>query len=194
MEEFVIFSICVHGKRADVQAKKVSLLLAHLRDDSRLYWATPFTLLRWAHGRKKLRQYLESVRLGQYTRLMGIFDRLLYTVLHWDEPEQYMAALEKIPGIGPKTVRFIALHSHPNMRIAALDTHILRYLREQGYDAPKLTPTSPRRYAELEENFLAECDMHGVEPAVFDLAIWNMYSSGKEADGLPQQMDSHSTP
>ena len=56
--------------------------------------------------------------------------------------------------------------------MAALDTHILSWLRERGHDAPKSTPTGAK-YAELEQVFLGYCAAAGRGVAEMDLEIWN---------------------
>ena len=84
--------------------------------------------------------------------------------------------LESIYGIGPKTARFIIMHSRPNQRLATLDTHILRWMRDQGIDAPKATPQSQKIYKKLEDKFLTLCDNCAILPSQLDLKIWKQYS------------------
>jgi thermostable 8-oxoguanine DNA glycosylase len=67
------------------------------------------------------------------------------------------------------------LHSRPDQQIAVLDTHILKWLREQGYNVPKATPPKAR-YTIIEKDFLTECDKAGKTPAELDLEIWKSYS------------------
>lgn len=81
--------------------------------------------------------------------------------------------LEVIKGIGPKTSRGIIMHTRRGARCACLDRHILSFLREQGIDAPKNTPSSLRLYIKLEHAFLEICDKLKKEPAELDLEIWN---------------------
>jgi len=81
--------------------------------------------------------------------------------------------LEKIPGVGPKTARFFIAWTRPNARVAVLDRHVLRWLRENGYpDAPKKTPTG-KQYLELERAFLKEAKKRGKTPRELDLEIWS---------------------
>jgi len=88
------------------------------------------------------------------------------------------AELEQIPGVGPKTARFFVLHSQPNARGAALGTHILKVLKASGIpNVPKSTP-SGKEYDRLERAYLEICNVHNVNPAQFDLAIWRHYSEG----------------
>ena len=85
-----------------------------------------------------------------------------------------MEDLEAIPGIGPKTSRFFLLHTRPNQEIAVLDTWILKYLKNAGYNAPKATP-SGKKYLELEKNFLFEARKNNMKPADFDIYIWRNF-------------------
>jgi thermostable 8-oxoguanine DNA glycosylase len=73
------------------------------------------------------------------------------------------------------------VHSRENARYACLDTHVLKYLRDIGIDAPKSTPTG-KHYTRLETIFLNLADDKQMTPAQFDLWIWNNYSrSGLKA-------------
>lgn len=81
--------------------------------------------------------------------------------------------LERIPGIGPKTSRFFVARTRPGIRVAILDRHVLRWLRELGIEnVPRNTPGSPKVYARLERAFLEEADRRGVTPRELDLKIW----------------------
>ncbi len=82
------------------------------------------------------------------------------------------ADLEQVPGIGPKTSRFFILRQRPDSRYAALDVHVLRWMRDQGYDAPKSTPQG-KAYDRLEQQFLAEADARGLLPGQLDWLIWD---------------------
>ena len=64
------------------------------------------------------------------------------------------------------------------MRFAGLDTHILKFLTAKGFDAPKSTPASKKKYVELEQAFIEIAEKEGKTPATLDLEIWNTYSAG----------------
>jgi len=81
--------------------------------------------------------------------------------------------LEGIHGIGPKTARCFLIHTRANTRHAGLDTHILRFMRDAGLNAPTSTPTG-KKYQYWENKFL-ELVPEGVSVADFDLAVWNLY-------------------
>jgi len=85
--------------------------------------------------------------------------------------------LEAIYGIGPKTARFFILWTRPHARYAALDVHVLRWMRDRGHAAPASTPSSSTIYRQLELAFIAEADRRGLTPRELDLQIWSAGSS-----------------
>lgn len=89
--------------------------------------------------------------------------------------------LEKIPGIGMKSARLFLMATRPNVQLAALDTHIMKFLRDNEYinaDEKLITPTSKRKYKRFESIFLNHVPKP-FSPAEYDLAIWNIYARGK---------------
>lgn len=178
LEEFWLFSMCVAGKKADQTARKVDAFIEETLSVSRQKF--PLDGVNYLLDRDILEDLLQKHRLGQYTRIHGALEDTLdlYDVFDWDPGFLQKATiedLESIHGIGPKTARFFAMHSRPDQRVAALDTHILHFLRDCGHDAPKLTPTG-HRYRELEQIFLEEADRSGMSVADFDLMLWRQYS------------------
>lgn len=83
--------------------------------------------------------------------------------------------LEKIYGIGMKTSRCFIIHSRENAPYAGLDTHMLKYLSSLGYDVPKNTPSNKKLYLTIEKIVLNLAKEKGMNPAEFDLAVWNKY-------------------
>jgi len=163
LEEFLIFCLLVAGKTASIQAKKL---------ESFLSGRSPFNLLRKYRWDGILLERIQNAKLGQYNRLVKAFSQ----IVDLDVFACSVADLEKIPGIGPKTARFYILHSRPNQEVAVLDTHILKWLRDElGLNTPKSTPSS-KKYLELEKEFISYCKKHKRKPADLDLEIWNKYS------------------
>lgn len=161
--EFWMFCLFVRGKNADVQAKKLDEFIRQMH-------GLPHIPEMAGMVEFKLRQ----VRAGQYGTLAPA---LTETLLRLEKDPDYLRRasareLETIYGVGPKTARYFILHTRKNARVAALDTHILRYLGQMGeVKVPKTTPTG-KKYRELETIFLDYADINGVDPAAFDLAIW----------------------
>jgi hypothetical protein len=119
-----------------------------------------------------LRDLMATARIGQYTRLTRCWRESLSLDLRNDPLE----AFEAIHGVGPKTARMFIMHSRPNQRVAALDTHLLKYLEANGHIVPKATPSSIKQYHELENAFLTLADAAGESPADHDLRIWKSYA------------------
>ena len=170
LEEFLLFAILVAGKTAKTQAEKLNQFLT----SAKVCDISPFDWI------EKLSQYcglmdsMKHYKLGQYNRL----DKAFKGILQFKGKLDSVSAqeLETIDGIGPKTSRFFLLHSRPNLRVAVLDTHILKFLSEMGYKVPKATPSSKKKYRKIELDFLAECDKQGKNVADMDLEIWKSYS------------------
>jgi hypothetical protein len=173
LEEFLMFAILVAGKTAKTQAEKLNLFLR----PSKVIGVNPFKWLRYLidlDGKDCiLMECMKHYKLGQYNRLEKAFRGILQFEGKLDSVT--IEELESVDGIGSKTARFFILHSRPNQKVAVLDTHILKFLSEKGYNVPKVTP-SKKKYGKVEEYFLAECEKAGKNVADMDLEIWKTYS------------------
>ena len=169
LEEFLMFAILVAGKTAKTQAQKLENFL---RPYTRV-GTTPFEGLQHLIDIGALVTQMRFGRLGQYTRIAEAFRGILQ--FKGKLKTVSVEELESIKGIGSKTARFFILHSRKDARHAVLDVHILKWLREQGYSAPKQTPTK-KKYAVLEAIFLTEAWKHEMTPADLDLMIWKSFS------------------
>jgi len=172
LELFAIFAVCVAGKKSQQTADKVN---EHFRDvQTPTKQLTPFETIKSLIGANIFGGYLQHARFGQYKRIYRALRDLAESGL--DLKTCSVEDLEAIHGIGPKTSRFIIMHSRPNQRLATLDTHILRWMRDQGINTPKATPQSKKLYKELEQKFLTLCDKCAILPSQLDLKIWKKYS------------------
>lgn len=172
LEELLLFSMACAGKNSDVQSKKLHGFLGN---------APPFQLIRGYSALGTLKDKLKSVGIGKYELLsqgfkQAAFDRSL-NLRHHGWPY-----LSQLAGVGLKTAKFFLCHSRKDFIGAVLDTHILNWLRGKYPKAkiPKVPPSDPVKYHEIEAYFLAECYKLKVRPAELDLHIW------KEMRGLPQ--------
>lgn len=165
LQEFILFSIAVAGKTAKIVAQQLENFL------NENYRSAPFDKVRDLIATGQLRQALQRAKLGQYDKLTRAF----VEIINVDLRKCTVDDLESIHGVGPKTARFFLIHSRPDIQVAALDTHILKFLKLQGYDVPDHTPTG-KRYKVLEEAFIKEANLRNRPIAEFDLAIWNYYS------------------
>jgi thermostable 8-oxoguanine DNA glycosylase len=172
LEEFLMFAILVAGKTAKTQAQKLEEFLS-TKIDRGYSNHSPFEYINALLIDNALMTEMKRHKLGQYNRLKTAFQGIvdfaykLKTITVQD--------LESVKGIGPKTARFFILHSRKEAKVAVLDTHILKWLREQGYDAPKTTP-SKKKYGLLEQLFLTEAWKRELSPADLDLTIWKSYA------------------
>lgn len=170
MELFSIFCICVAGKTASIMAKMVNDFLSNCGKEG-----TPFQRIISMHNDGTLLENLKRAKTGKY----NVLERGLYELatsnldLYSCTPDD----LEKITGVGMKTSRFIILHSRKNARVAIIDTHILKYLRDIGVNnVPDKIPPR-RKYLELEQIILSEADRLNMTVADFDLNTWTWYAN-----------------
>jgi len=173
LEEHILFWVTAAGKNGVTAAKCLDLLLAQIA------WEYPsnvdrssFDLIkRIAYGHK-LSARMKHAGIGCYNGKAVTFLQLAHS--GFDLKTCTVDDLETITGIGPKTSRCFIMHSRPNQRLAGLDVHMLRYLRDKGYDVPKITPTG-KRYKQIEQYFLDEANKSGKSVADFDLDVWKRY-------------------
>ena len=172
LELFAVFAVCVAGKKAQQTADKVNDNFRDVATPTKQL--TPFEAIKNLVNIKVFVAYLKTAKMGQYRRIYrALRDLAEYGIdLKTCSDEE----LEAIHGIGPKTSRFIIMHSRPNQRLATLDTHILRWMRDQGIETPKATPQRKKLYKELEQKFLTLCDKCAILPSQLDLKIWKQYS------------------
>ena len=170
LELFWLFCILVAGKNARIQAQK---LVNFLRPASSV-GISPFRFIE-LRQHKYLDEDIRAEKLGQYKRV----HRAFVESLDLDLRNCTVHDLENIFGVGPKTARFFLLHSRKDQKFAVLDTHILKWLRGIGVDAPKSTPTNLKKYHALEQHYLDYCDENNLSPAELDLHIWSKLSKNR---------------
>lgn len=180
LEEYILFCIAVAGKNAITTANNLEYLLGFLGRRFKTV-GKPFDslkALKWSYGYEKLAPLMKAYGFGCYTLKARGFEWICESGL--DLKNCTSADLEQCPGIGQKTARFFILHTRANAEVACLDTHILKWLKKKGYDVPKQSPQSQKKYREIEQIFLKECRKRGMSPAEMDLAIWNAEREGRE--------------
>lgn len=187
LEWWILFGIAVAGKSAKQTQEKMRVFLADLPNPkisgsatadkvmARLReTATPFERVNYLISQGKLLSQMRKHKLGKYK----LFNQAFRSAIKLDLDTITVEALEKIPGIGPKTARMVAMYGFPDTcgDVAVLDTHILKWLRLRGYAAPKSTPQAGKRYLLLEQAFIAEAKKVGKTPAELDTEIWQAYA------------------
>ena len=190
LQVFLMFCVAVAGKKAVMISKKINTFLCSLElmyEDlaiKRYGSAKPFDLLRVARDKSGMRYWIEHTKLGKTKVLSQAFTEFA----DWADSGLSLETisidqLESVCGIGFKTSRFFLLHSRQDQKIAVLDTHLLHFLRDKGYDAPAVTPSSKQRYSELEAVVLKLAKKAKKSVADFDLWVWRKYTKTKPLVG-----------
>lgn len=174
LEEVLLFWVTAAGKNALTSARCLNNLLNSWRPRAAKVKRnpTPFEIVRYISQAGNLPMELKNNGIGCYNHKSKTFLSLAWSYM--DLRTCTLEQLEAIPGIGPKTARCFLIHSRPNQPYAGLDTHVLKFLRDKGHDAPKSTPTG-RKYRKLETIFLEYVLKSGKTVAEFDLDVWLKY-------------------
>lgn len=185
LEEFFIYAVCVAGKQASVISRQVEDLLAALHRERPAEAEnhkplTPFVLLNF-HDQDGIARRLQAQGIGCYNQKAAALCKAagLWVFNELDLRTCTVADLEAIKWIGPKTARFFLLHSRPGQRLAAIDTHILKFLAAKGVKVPQSVPGKGNTYTRLEREFLKLADEAGKSPADYDLMIWKSYATAE---------------
>lgn len=173
LEAFFLFGLFCAGKNSDYAAKCLSRLLTGKEGDS------PFAILK-SLGETGIHNALVASRIGQYNRLT----KAILDSVNLDLKTCTLNDLLSVHGVGQKTARFFLLHTRANSPYAVLDTHILKFLRDNQVDAPQNTPTSVKIYKALEAQFLflIKAQFPFMSIAQVDLTLWMKYSGRLDDD------------
>lgn len=183
LEEFLLFCIVVAGKTAYIQARKLDEFLLSVK--TRLMMperVSPFQIIKSAEQHGILMQEIQKAKLGQYNKIYKAFKYI--SECQYDLKKMTPELLEMIPGVGFKSSRFFLLHSDINYQniIAILDTHILKFIKENiDNRAPKSTPVIRVTYKYWEDLFLYWCQCNNKNVADFDLEVWKSYARTKNS-------------
>ena len=178
LEEVLLFWICAAGKNGRTAARCLDSLMKDIYG----YEVGPFKAISdyvdmfFAYPQDILPLYLKLKEHG-----IGCYRNKARTMLELSYCNINLCTcttddLEALYGIGFKTARCFILHSRKDARVAGLDTHMLKHLRDLGYDAPLSTPSSKKQYLTFEKIVLSLSDTAGMSPADYDLMVWNKYS------------------
>jgi len=181
LEGRLLYSVIVAGKNAEFANNVVCRWIRNnVKSDE-----TPFETIRCLDDEGALEDSFRLARTGNYGKVTAAARGMARAEI--DLTTCTPQELEEISGIGPKTSRFFIMWTRPQEKHAALDVHILRWLRKQGYDAPKNTPQSKTRYAELEKAFIEEAEKRGKTPRELDLEIW--IAGSKDANRVEREAE-----
>lgn len=172
LEEFFLFCGVVAGKTATTQARLLDSML------SSVFGSSPFDKIKRLLRNDTLMEALKNSRLGQYRRLHNYME----DAVKLDLRNCNVSDLESVRGCGPKTARMFLMHSRPKQRLAAIDTHVLKYLASANVKVPKATPPAGPSYRRLEEDFLRLADEANMDVADYDLMIWKRYAASEKGE------------
>lgn len=177
LQYWILFGICVANKPAEITKEKLDkfLIKGMVTIGGTL---TPFEIVSTLDELGLLNDYIKEFKFGQYTRILKAFRRVVTLNLNYIS----VGLLESVPGIGPKTARMIMLYYDPDADCVPLDTHILKYLKSKGYDAPKSTPPAGKKYQALEKAFQALAKKQHKSVRQLDTEVWTMYAKPKKLD------------
>jgi len=180
LQEFLIYCVCVAGKKSKIESPKVRKFCTDPRFG---FGLKPFELIRKllkvsSVEEDGLMQHLKKHKIAPYTMRYNSFKDIV-TLLDGNLNEVTIDDLQKVRGISTKTSRFFLTHSREDFDEPVLDTHILRYLKDVGYDVPSSTPQNPSVYAKVSEIFKRLASFEGKSVTDFDLEVWTEYSYGK---------------
>jgi len=172
LEEFILFCINVAGKKSAIEAPKLEVFIERAKDITKE--TSPFNCIRKLIKLGRLNEIMHWAKLSPYAQRYNSYVAVskikdLQTVT--------LNRLLQVPGIGLKTARFFLSHSREDFDEPMLDTHILRFLRDQGYvDAPKSTPSNENTYHYFANIFKNIARQLGKTVTDLDLEIWKQYS------------------
>lgn len=172
LEEFILFCINVAGKKSAIEAPKLEVFIERAKNITKE--STPFNCIRKLIKLGRLNEIMHWAKLSPYAQR---YNSYVAVAKIKDLQTVTLNRLLQVPGIGLKTARFFLSHSREDFDEPMLDTHILRFLRDQGYsDAPKSTPTNENTYHYFANIFKNIARQLGKTVTDLDLEIWKQYS------------------
>lgn len=172
LEEFILFCINVAGKKSAIEAPKLEVFIERAKDITKE--TTPFNCIKKLIKLGRLNEIMHWAKLSPYAQR---YNSYVAVVKIKDLRSVTVNRLLEVPGIGLKTSRFFLSHSRDNFDEPMLDTHILQFLRDQGYkDAPKSTPSNVGIYNYYANVFKMFARTLGKSVTDLDLEIWKQYS------------------
>jgi len=164
LELNILFWIFAAGKNGHTAARCLSNLLDYWSSKSNK--TRPFEII---DNIEFLPLELKKFGVGCFNNKAKTIKSLIDKKL--DLKECSLQDLESVWGLGPKSVRCFLIHTRENQKYAGLDRHVLRYLRNLGYDVPDHTPNR-MQYSRIEKIFLDHAEKSGKTISELDLEIW----------------------
>jgi len=172
LEEFILFCINVAGKKSAIEAPKLEVFIERAKNITKE--STPFNCIRKLIKLGRLNEIMHWAKLSPYAQR---YNSYVAVAKIKDLQTVTLNRLLQVSGIGLKTARFFLSHSREDFDEPMLDTHILRFLRDQGHaDAPKSTPSNENTYRYFANIFKNIARQLGKSVTDLDLEIWKQYS------------------
>ena len=172
LQEFLLFCINVAGKKSSIEAPKLEVFIQRAKDITKE--TSPFNCIKKLIKLGRLEEIMHCAKLSPYKQR---YNSYVDAVKLGDLQAVTLNRLLQVPGIGLKTARFFLSHSREDFDEPMLDTHILHFLRDQGYtNAPKSTPSNLGVYNYYANVFKMFARTMGKSVTDLDLEIWKQYS------------------
>ncbi len=164
LELQILFWICAAGKNGHVASGCLADFLNYFSFKNKKI--SPFEII---ESIDNLPLKLKEFGIGCYNNKARTIKELINKNLNLKTCT--LEELESLWGMGPKTSRCFLIHTRRDQKFAGLDRHVLRFLREKGYNVPKNSPNK-KQYKELEIVFLNIAQKMNKTPSELDLEIW----------------------
>lgn len=172
LQEFLLFCINVAGKKSSIESPKLEVFIQRAKDITKE--STPFNCIKKLIKLGRLQEIMHWAKLSPYKQR---YNSYVDAVKLGDLQTVTLNRLLQVPGIGLKTARFFLSHSREDFDEPMLDTHILQFLRDNGYKgAPKSTPSNVGVYNYYANIFKMFARVSGKSVTDLDLEIWKQYS------------------
>ena len=172
LQEFLLFCINVAGKKSSIEAPKLEVFIQRAKDITKE--TSPFNCIKKLIKLGRLQEIMHWAKLSPYKQR---YNSYVDAVKLGDLQKVTLNRLLQVAGIGLKTARFFLSHSREDFDEPMLDTHILQFLRDNGYKgAPKSTPSNLGVYNYYANIFKMFARVSGKSVTDLDLEIWKQYS------------------
>lgn len=172
LQEFLLFCINVAGKKSSIEAPKLEVFIQRAKDITKE--TSPFNCIKKLIQLGRLQEIMHWAKLSPYKQR---YNSYVDVVKLGDLRKVTLNRLLQVAGIGLKTARFFLSHSREDFDEPMLDTHILQFLRDNGYrNAPKSTPSNLGVYNYYANIFKMFARVSGKSVTDLDLEIWKQYS------------------
>lgn len=176
LEDWFLYCIAVAGK----SAKGQRTVLDRFLDEAK----SPLAHIRQLHKNNKLIDAIYKAKLAPYDQFIKSFTYIAEHEINLRTCTE--EELIKIPRIRFKTAKLFLAYSRKGYRGAILDRHILAELRQKGFNVPKNTPNSIKKYKEIETIVLDWADKARVDPIRLDDYIWRSRNKSGVPLTIPQ--------